>query len=582
MSWLNHFNEIWAIDFEFSQPPGERPRVTCLVAREFHSKRIIVADMDQLRKMPRAPFGVGFDSLVVAFYSSADWNCFLSLGWELPVRVLDLWVEFRAAWNGNNPIAGFGLLGCLVQHNLDSMAVTEKTEMRELAIRGAPYTPDEMRALLDYCGQDVDALVRLLSVMAPTIDLPRALLRGRYMCAVARMEHAGVPIDVETLSRLRESWGSMKDCLIESVDADFQVYDGKTFKQNKFAQYLNRTGIPWPVSDSGHLILDDDTFRQQTRFYPILGPLRDLRHLLSELKLEKLEVGSDGRNRSMLRPFASKSGRNQPSNNKFIFGLPVWVRGLIKPTEGRSIAYVDWKQQELGIAAALSGDSALIHAYHSGDPYLEFAKMAGAVPSTATKKTHPTEREAFKTCMLAVQYGMTAQGLAAKLDKPTAFARNLIQQHREKFPKFWKWYQQQVDTAMLLGKIQTVFGWPIHTIGGDNPRSLANFGCQANGAEILRLACSMITEQGIVVCAPIHDALLIEGPSGSIREIVEATQASMREASAIVLAGFELESSARVFDFPARFSDERGTRMWEQVMRILTQQSQFGFLLTGN
>uniref|UniRef100_UPI0035691BF5 DNA polymerase n=1 Tax=Novipirellula sp. TaxID=2795430 RepID=UPI0035691BF5 len=165
------------------------------------------------------------------------------------------------------------------------------------------------------------------------------------------------------------------------------------------------------------------------------------------MKLEKLAVGSDGRNRAMLSPFASRSGRNQPSNNKFIFGPSVWLRGLIKPAVGRSIAYVDWSQQELGIAAALSQDPALGQAYASGDPYLEFAKMAGAVPPSATKKTHPNERSAYKVCMLATQYGMSEHGLAAKLNKPVAFARNLLRRHRETFPVFWRWSQSQVDTA---------------------------------------------------------------------------------------------------------------------------------------
>ncbi len=232
----------------------------------------------------------------------------------------------------------------------------------------------------------------------------------------------------------------------------------------------------------------------------------------------------------MLSPFASRSGRNQPSNNKFIFGPVRWLRSLIKPTEGRSIAYVDWSQQELGIAAALSGDQAMAQAYASGDPYLEFARMAGAVPTSATKKTHPAERSAFKVCMLATQYGMSEYGLAAKLNKPVVFARNLLRQHRETFPVFWRWSQSNVDTAMLIGQLQTVFGWTIQTVGGDNPRSLANFPMQANGAEMLRLACSMATEAGITVCCPVHDAILIEADSNAIEATVAETQAIMREA----------------------------------------------------
>ena len=48
--------------------------------------------------------------------------------------------------------------------------------------------------------------------MLPRIDLPRALLRGRYMAAAAAMEYAGVPIDVETLAAAaRQHWTDIQD-----------------------------------------------------------------------------------------------------------------------------------------------------------------------------------------------------------------------------------------------------------------------------------------------------------------------------------------------------------------------------------
>ena len=572
MDWLNRFDSVWLIDFEFSQPPGERPTVVCLVAREFHSKRIIRIGMADLNAMDAPPFDVGECSLLVAYFSSAEWNCFRALGWGLPKRVLDLWCEFRNLLNGSQPPAGWGLLGCMIYHGLDAITATEKTEMRELAMRGHSYSESEMVALLDYCQTDVDALAQLLPIMLPNIDLSRAIHRGRYMVAVSAMEHAGVPIDVETLSLFRRQWEPIKTKLIESVDTAFGVFDGTTFKQDRFADYLIRQGIPWPTTDSGRLATDDETFCQQAKAFPQISPLRELRHALSEMKLEKLAVGSDGRNRVMLSPFASRSGRNQPSNSKFIFGPSVWLRSLIKPERGRSLAYVDWSQQELGIAAALSGDPALTQAYASGDPYLEFARMAGAVPPSATKQSHPAERSSFKVCMLATQYGMGEHGLASKLNKPVAFARNLLRKHRETFPVFWRWSQQQVDTAMLVGKLQTVFGWTIHTIGGDNPRSLGNFPMQANGAEMMRLACCLATEAGITVNCPVHDAVLIEADTEAIEATVEQTQTIMRDAARIVLDGFELESDAKIVSWPDRYHDEdRGRAMWGQVFRLASE-----------
>ena len=106
--------------------------------------------------------------------------------------------------------------------------------------------------------------------------------------------------------------------------------------------------------------------------------MRELRSALSEMRLSDLAVGSDGRNRTILSAFQSRTGRCQPSNTKYIFGPSVWLRGLIQPPEGWGVAYLDWSQQEFGIAAVLSGDEAMQAAYLSGDPYLEFAKQAGA------------------------------------------------------------------------------------------------------------------------------------------------------------------------------------------------------------
>ena len=92
------------------------------------------------------------------------------------------------------------------------------------------------------------------------------------------------------------------------------------------------------------------------RAYPIVAPLRELRYALSQMRLSDLAVGRDGRNRTLLSAFRARTGRNQPSNTKFIFGPSVWLRGLIQPPPGYGIAYIDWAQQEFGIAAALSRD----------------------------------------------------------------------------------------------------------------------------------------------------------------------------------------------------------------------------------
>jgi hypothetical protein len=344
------------------------------------------------------------------------------------------------------------------------------------------------------------------------------------------------------------------------------------FSSERWGAYLARKGIPWPRLPTGALALNEDVFREMAKAYPReIGPIRELRYTLGQLRLNELTMGADSRNRCFLSAFSSRTGRNQPSNSRFIFGPSCWLRSLIKPAPGQAVAYVDWSQQELAIAAALSGDGRMQEAYTSGDFYLTFAKLTGAVPAEATKRSHAAEREQFKVVSLGVLYGLSAEGLARKLGVPPCRGRELLRMHQETFRTFWAWSDRIEMEAMLTGRLRTVFGWTIHVGTGANPRSLRNFPMQANGAEMLRLACCLATERSIRVCAPVHDALLVEGPTDEIDEVVHKTQEAMQEASELVLHGFPLRTEAKIVRYPDRYSDPRGEDMWRRVMDLLQE-----------
>lgn len=568
------FSEVWAVDFEFRADPGERPVPVCLVAQELlGGGPPIRLWADQFGAMP--PYAIGPDSLLVAYYAPAEMNCHLALSWPMPENVLDLYAEFRTLTNGKVLPHGVGLLGALSYFRLDGIASMEKEAMRQLVMAGGDYTPQQQTDILDYCQTDVDATAKLYAAMTPllreNLTLEHALLRGRYTRAVACMEHAGIPIDMTMLGRLRQHWGAIRDKLITRIDSDYGVYEGRTFKAAKFLAYLASNGIDWPTTPTGRPSLDDDTFSEQCKSHPRLRPLKELRSALGKMRLNDLAVGSDGRNRAMLSILRSTTGRNQPSNSKFVFGLSAWLRGLIKPKEGYGLAYVDWSQQEFGIAAALSGDAAMKEAYSSGDPYLAFAVQAGAAPGDATKHTHAAVREQFKACVLAVQYGMGEDSLARRIQRTTPYARELLSLHRRTYARFWQWSDGVSDYAMAYRKLWTVFGWQLNLSSTVNDRSVRNWPMQSNGSEMLRLACTLATERGISVVAPVHDAVLIEAPLDQLDEQVLAMQETMREASMAVLGGFELRSDVKRIDAPERFNDPRGDVMWGVVTELLDE-----------
>lgn len=563
---------VYFVDFEYHPKNGREgnaPDPVCMVVAQFGTSNISRYWQDELRAMECPPFPVDAAALFVAYYAPAELDCFLVLGWPMPVNVLDLYAEFRCVTNGRDLSQGRGLLGALLYFGIGGISFSEKDAMRDLILGRGPWTLQQQTEIMSYCESDVLALAELFLAMLPQIDLPRALLRGAYMAAVSKIQAVGTPIDVGCLEDLKANWENIQDKLITEIDKDFGVYEGRSFRTSKFVGYLQRHSIPWPVHATGRLDLADDTFRDMAQVHPQLSPLRELRTSLSSLRLSTLTVGEDGRNRCMLSPFSSKTGRNQPSNAKYIFGPAVWMRGLIKPLPGMSVAYLDWSQQEFGIAAVLSGDIVMQEAYRSGDPYLALAKQSGAVPLDATKASHPAERERFKACVLAVQYGMGAESLALRINQSKAHAQVLLDLHRRTYPKFWKWSDSLAEHFALGGTLQTTFGWPLNPHANPNLRSVRNFPMQAAGAEMLRIACILLADAGIRVCAPVHDAVLIETPTKELKATVGAAQDIMQQASEIVLSGFALRSDAGVVSYPHRYMDPRGRKMWEKVAELL-------------
>ncbi len=114
-----------------------------------------------------------------------------------------------------------------------------------------------------------------------------------------------------------------------------------------------------------------------------------------------------------------------------------------------ALAYVDWQQQEFGIAAALSEDRAMQAAYLTGDPYVAMAIAAGVLSQGATATSHPQERTQFKACALGVLNGMGAATLARQLNCSEQRAAGLLAMHRKTFPRFWSWSDGIESHALL-------------------------------------------------------------------------------------------------------------------------------------
>jgi DNA polymerase I-like protein with 3'-5' exonuclease and polymerase domains len=416
-----------------------------------------------------------------------------------------------------------------------------------------------------------------------------ALHYGEFVAALARMEHAGVPIDMEVFSLLasKKAWRYVRDAMVPVLDAEYGVYVRDPggdwhFSMELFEQYLARADITgWPRTKKGKLSTRRKTFENMSKGHPQLEQLRQLRHTRDKMRKIKLAVGEDGRNRTVLWPFKAKTGRTQPKASQWIFSPAVWLRSLIKPGPGMAVAYVDYSSMEFMIAACLSGDPVMLEFYRGGDPYLSFAKQVGAAPPEATKWTHGPLRDRYKTGLLAIQYGVQAETLASRLGISVFAAHEMIAQHHQLFAVYWQWAEDWLAHALDTGVMRTPMGWECRTgITEFNSRSIQNFPVQATGSDILRIACIWATRYGLGLRAPVHDAVLIEAPIDRIEAEVALLQELMRRASRVVLnpstgdGSFELRTDANIIRYPERYSDPRGDEIWAKVTKLLAEYQQ--------
>lgn len=547
MLTLGDFATITVVAASSDRRVGECPAPIALAAMDVRSGDVVEVIGPHLRTIGRPPYPTKDDTLVITTDAQALFGLHLALGWPMPERLIDLLLEHRNTINGCAHISVGGLAGALLFHGRPaSDALLSVSSAQNLQRR-------------------LGAVAALFKVMAPELDIGRAILRGRYLRAVSRIEATGIPIDTNTLTAMRRNWSDLRRRIIGQVDRGSSIYRGERFDEEAFSAWLGVQGIYWPRTSSRRLNLGDESWREMARLYPQVRPLKELRSTLLAFDPSALAVGCDGRNRTPIRPFSTVTGRNAPSTKSSVLGPASWVRHLIKPAPRMAVALIDWEQQEFGIAAALSGDEAMKTMYATGDPYLAMAKATGAAPADATPGSHADVRERYKASALGILYGIGAERLALQLGIERSTAKALLDDHRRSFPGFWEWSADVETRALLDGVQRSIFGWLRHVKPPLKPMSLRNFPVQSAGAEMLRLACCSVTEAGITVCAPNHDALIIEAPVCDLAEAVATTRRLKADASEVVLDGFALRTSVKTVAAPNRWRDHRGLAVWNAV-----------------
>ncbi|MBX3742510.1 MAG: hypothetical protein KF712_16100 [Akkermansiaceae bacterium] len=555
------------IDFEFLSLSGSNPRPWCVAYHCLETEEEGVVWLDG-RNVP-SPFPVDFR--MIAHYALAELGCFLALGWGLPREVIDTLPEARVA-RGQVPNAGgsWGLLAVARQLGIATMSSDHKEDMRQLAM-GDEIPETSREDLMRYCLDDVRTGLAIWQALAPRVNIGEAVVRGRYLKTLAYVERRGIPADADMVERLTQSMPELREAAWAEVRRAYPGVIGSDghFSSKAWLEWCAHVGISWPRLKGGAPALDADTFKRMSDRYPAVQTMAYARKLRGQGRKFEFPLGDDWRLRCMLSPFGSDTGRNQPSNSRFIFGASAWMRSVIMAQVGTVLAYIDYSAQEVGLAAALSRDGALMKDYLSGDPYMAFAIRAGAAPEGATKKSHPTERATYKTAALAIQYGIGDEALAQNLGISIAAARRLITAHQMAYPTYWRWRTAIVDEVMCGGTLATRHGWTRKAKPKDSANSIANFPVQAAGGEILRIAVIALEEAGHRVVAPVHDALLVELKLDRWQDQLSEVRLLMEKAALVVTGGLRIPTDVELVSPLENYIDGRGADFWGIAGRVI-------------
>jgi hypothetical protein len=589
------FGSITVVDFEYEISDGDLPRVLCMVAytldQNLHHVHTIRLWRGEFGSTP--PFDIGPDALIVGYSLWAEMTCFMTLGWKFPVHVFDQHTAYQATTNLLLPHAPDEirkkprkrLSDACHTYGIDGWEHIEK-ETISRDIGESRWHEYGREAVFAYCEEDVRASTELLRRQVhgygarPPVNTDRVMHWSNYSAkAVARIQARGMPIDVPLWNLVQENKAKVVTALLRRFDPSWgradSIYtpDGD-WNDARFEQWLVRAGIPtWPRLPSGKIQIDGDAFKLLYTAHPAIEGLHALRDSLGVIVRARIPIGRDGRNRPSLFPFGTATGRNAQA--KSLFNAHAAMRSFMKFPEDSIGLYLDWRTQEIGVAAARSGDEALAEAYSSGDIYHALAMMCGLTDETdikTWKRNNTGQRQQMKALQLGISYGMGVRSLARGLDRHPLIASEVIIRHQQKFPRFWEWRADMAQRAMLERRIVSEFdGWPLHISNSPNPRTLYNFPMQSGGAEMLRLAACRLCDAGLVPNMLVHDGILLE---------VQRAEQVEQAIEIMLLAGIEVCGGLEIgvdidqrLERGARYRDKRevAKKMWGTVMGVLAE-----------
>ena len=408
-----------------------------------------------------------------------------------------------------------------------------------------PFSQVDIAKAAEYSCEDSDQTLDVHRVLWPLLQA-NDKLRFIYELEIAssealyRIERNGVLIDAPTLAAQSHELGQR----ILQLEKEAHELAGQPFNLGSPKQigeiFFTKLGLPIvKKTATGAPSTDEEVLEKLAEDFPL--PAKILEHRgLSKLKgtyTDKLAAMANPRTGRVHTHYAQAvavTGRLS-SNDPNLQNIPIRtpegrrVREAFVAPPGCLIASADYSQIELRIMAHISGDAALLLAFHDGMDV--HRATAAEVFGVSTDQVTSEQRRYAKVINFGLIYGMSAYGLAKSLGIDNTAAKNYIERYFDRYPGVKHYMDETKATAKAQGYVETVFGRRLYLPEINSPngprrsgaeRAAINAPMQGTAADLIKLSMVKVQQvldaekRGTKMIMQVHDELVFEVPEDEV------------------------------------------------------------------
>jgi DNA polymerase-1 len=400
-----------------------------------------------------------------------------------------------------------------------------------------------LSALADWQREEIRA--RGLTDLVNEVELP--LVR-----VLREMEVAGCKLDTKRLQqisdRVKDEAATLEREIFQLCGEEFMLGSPKQLEEILF----RRLGLSRKRRGKTGYSTDARVLQAIRHEHPVIPKIERWRELtkLAQTYLDALPqlLGPDGRLHTTFNQTAATTGRLS-SNNPNLQNIPIRtelgreIRSCFVAEPGNLLVSADYSQVELRLLAHIADEPALKEIFKRGEDV--HTATACRVFGVEPEQIDPGMRSKSKMINYGIVYGLSAWGMADRLDIPQEEADEFIQRYLAGFPKVAQFIQDTIAQGAEHGYVSTLFGrrrqvpelrarrWEIRRQG---ERFAVNMVIQGTAADIMKVAmvrCDhALKAQGLKtrLILQIHDELLFEGPEAEAKRVEEIACQEMSQA----------------------------------------------------